>query len=50
MGYRTDNIDAALVGRNVTDEITVDGGINFNNLTAFINEPSYWGIEMRYDF
>ena len=50
MGYRTDNIDAALVGRNITDEITVDGAINFNNLTAFINEPSYWGIEMRYDF
>ena len=50
MGYRTDNLDAALVGRNITDEISVDGGINFNNLTIFINEPSYWGIEMRYDF
>ena len=50
VGYRNEKIDAALVGRNVTDEITVDGGINFNNLTAFINEPAYWGIEMRYDF
>ena len=50
IGYRSDKIDAALVGRNITDEISVDGGINFNNLTAFINEPAYWGIEMRYDF
>jgi iron complex outermembrane receptor protein len=50
IGYRNEKLDAALVGRNITDELTVDGGINFNNLTAFINEPSYWGIEMRYDF
>ncbi|MGB5510247.1 MAG: TonB-dependent receptor [Woeseiaceae bacterium] len=50
VGYRTDRIDAAIVGRNITDELTVDGGINFNNLTAFINEPAYWGVELRYDF
>ena len=49
-GYRTDSFDAAIVGRNITDELTVDGGINFNNLTAFINEPAYWGVELRYDF
>ena len=50
IGYRTENLDAALVGRNITDEISVDGGINFNNLTAFINEPAFWGVEVRYDF
>ncbi|HEY5642766.1 MAG TPA: TonB-dependent receptor [Woeseiaceae bacterium] len=50
IGYRTDNLDAALVGRNITDEISVDGGINFNNLTIFVNEPSFWGVEVRYDF
>jgi iron complex outermembrane receptor protein len=48
IGYRSDNgLDVALVGRNITDELTVDGGINFNNLTAFINEPAFWGIELR---
>ena len=48
LGYRADSgLDVALVGRNITDEITVDGGINFNNLTAFINEPSFWGVEVR---
>jgi iron complex outermembrane receptor protein len=48
VGYRSENgLDIALVGRNITDELTVDGGINFNNLTVFINEPSYWGVELR---
>jgi iron complex outermembrane recepter protein len=50
-GYRTDNgWDFALVGRNITDEIVVEGGINFLNLTAFINEPAYWGGEVRWKF
>ena len=50
IGYRTDSLDVALVGRNITDEVTVDGGINFLNLTAFINEPSFWGVEVRKEF
>ncbi len=51
VGYRSDNgMDIALVGRNITDELTVDGGINFNNLTVFINEPAYWGVEFRKDW
>ena len=48
LGYRSDaGLDVAIVGRNITDEIVVDGGINFINLTAFVNEPSFWGIEVR---
>ena len=50
IGYRTDSLDVALVGRNITDEVTVDGGINFLNLTAFVNEPAFWGVEIRKDF
>jgi iron complex outermembrane receptor protein len=50
-GYRTDGgMDFALVGRNITDEIVVEGGINFLNLTAFVNEPAYWGFEFRAGF
>jgi iron complex outermembrane receptor protein len=50
-GYRTDGgWDYALVGRNITDEIVVEGGINFLNLTAFVNEPSFWGVEVTYEF
>jgi len=50
-GYRTKGgMDFALVGRNVTDEIVIEGGINFLNLTAFVNEPAYWGVEFRANF
>jgi iron complex outermembrane receptor protein len=52
IGYRNESgsLDIAAVGRNITDEIVVDGGINFLNLTAFVNEPAYWGVEFRYGF
>ncbi len=42
--------DVAVVGRNVTDKIVVDGALNFLNLTAFVNEPRFWGAEARYGF
>lgn len=52
VGYKNEaeTIDVAIVGRNITDEIVVDGAINFLNLTAFINEPAYWGVELNYSF
>ncbi len=47
-GFRNEagNMDIALVGRNITDEIVADGAIDFLNLTAFVNEPAYWGVEL----
>ena len=45
-----DKYDIAFVGRNITDEIAVDGALNFLNLTAFVNEPSWFGFEARYNF
>jgi len=45
-GYRTSGgLDFAIVGRNITDEMVVEGGINFLNLTAFVNDPQWWGFE-----
>jgi iron complex outermembrane receptor protein len=41
-------MDIALVGRNITDTVTADGAIDFLNLTAFVNEPAYWGGEFRF--
>ncbi|HET6565898.1 MAG TPA: TonB-dependent receptor, partial [Xanthomonadales bacterium] len=50
-GYRTNSgMDFALVGRNITDEVVVEGGINFLNLTAFVNDPAYWGVEFMTRF
>jgi iron complex outermembrane receptor protein len=50
-GYRTQGgLDFALVGRNITDEVAVEGSIDFLNLSAFVNEPAYWGAEFRASF
>jgi iron complex outermembrane recepter protein len=44
------NQEIALFGRNITDEIEAVGGIDFNNLVGFINEPRRWGVEFRTRF
>ncbi len=36
--------------RNLTDELVLEGGIDFNNLTGFVNEPRTYGIELGYTF
>ena len=36
--------------RNLTDEIVLEGAIDFNNLTGFVNEPRTWGVEVGYTF
>ncbi len=38
--------EVALFGRNITDEINVRGGIDFNNLTGFTNDPRIVGVEL----
>jgi len=40
----------AVYGRNITDEIQAVGGIDFNNLTGFINEPRRYGVEFMTRF
>jgi len=37
--------EVALFGRNITDEVIVNNGIDFNNLTGMVNEPRIWGLE-----
>ncbi len=52
VGYLWDNgkYEVAAFGRNITDQIRVVGGIDFNNLTGFINEPRTWGVQFRASF
>ena len=51
IGYKTDDgLDLAIVGRNITDQVTVDGALDFLNLTAFVNEPAFWGVEAKIEF
>lgn len=37
-------------GRNITDTKALLGGIDFNNLTGFVNAPRTWGIEGKVNF
>ena len=47
VGYTWDmgRQEFAFYGRNITDRIRATGGIDFNNLTAFVNEPRTWGAQ-----
>ena len=52
VGYQWNDgdYDVALYGRNITNQIRATGGIDFNNLTGFINEPRLWGVEFKTRF
>lgn len=50
-GYQSDaGYEVSLFGRNILDEARLTGGIDFNNLTGFVNEPRTWGIELRWQY
>ncbi len=52
LGYAWNDGDyeIALFGRNITDETAIVGGIDFNNLTGFLNEPRTVGVEFKAQF
>jgi iron complex outermembrane recepter protein len=50
LGYRFDRYDIAGFVRNVTNDESAVSGIDFNNLTAMVNEPRIWGVEFGVKF
>ncbi|MDE0299961.1 MAG: TonB-dependent receptor [Candidatus Poribacteria bacterium] len=40
------DIEVALSGRNILNDTSPTGGIDFNNLTGYVNEPRYWNLEL----
>ena len=42
--------ELAAFARNLTDEENLKGGIDFNNLTGFVNEPRIFGVNLRVNF
>ncbi len=42
--------DAAAFVRNLTDQTRIVGGIDFNNLTGFINDPRTYGLQFKASF
>lgn len=53
-GYEwfTDDADyeIAVFGRNITDTQRLTGVIDFNNLTGYVNEKRFWGVEFISNF
>ncbi|MCJ7421571.1 TonB-dependent receptor [Sphingomicrobium astaxanthinifaciens] len=50
VGYKTDDFDVAVFARNILDDASAVGGIDFNNLTGFVNEPRIIGAEIGVNF
>ncbi|MCY7296420.1 TonB-dependent receptor [Alteromonas sp. a30] len=54
VGYEwfTENAEyeVALFGRNITNQQKLTGAIDFNNLTGFVNERQFWGVEFISNF
>jgi iron complex outermembrane receptor protein len=48
VAYRLPNglLEIAAFGRNLTDEVIVQNGIDFNNLTGMTNQPRTIGVEL----
>jgi iron complex outermembrane recepter protein len=52
LGYLWGNgkYEAAAFVRNIGNQIRIVGGIDFNNLTGFINEPRTYGVQVKASF
>ncbi len=52
LGYQwgAGKYDVAAFVRNVTNKIVAVGGIDFNNLTGFVNEPRTFGVQFKATF
>ncbi|QSX35373.1 TonB-dependent receptor [Shewanella avicenniae] len=53
-GYRwtagSVDYEVAAYGRNITNDESITGGIDFNNLTGFVNDPRVVGVELKASF
>lgn len=43
-------LEFAAFGRNILNDTSHTGGLDFNNLTAYVNEPPFWGVETAVRF
>ncbi len=52
LGYRAPDRkwEVAVFGRNITNDKSLEGGIDFDNLTGFVNDPRTIGVEAKTKF
>jgi iron complex outermembrane receptor protein len=48
--YQGGRYDGAVFVRNITNDNSLEGGIDFNNLTGFVNDPRTYGVEFKAKF
>lgn len=49
-GYTTGDFEVAGYVRNLFNETEIEGAIDFNNFSAFVNEPTIWAVEVTKRF
>jgi iron complex outermembrane receptor protein len=49
-GFGNGKYEAAAFVRNIANQVRAVGGIDFNNLTGFINEPRTFGVSLKASF
>lgn len=45
-----DGYELAIFGRNIFDQRSIEGAIDFNNFSGFVNDPALWGVELSTKF
>jgi len=52
LGYRVagGKWEVAAFGRNITNDRSLQGGIDFDNLTGYVNDPRTFGVEVKAKF
>ncbi|MBA4747575.1 MAG: TonB-dependent receptor [Sphingopyxis sp.] len=52
LGYRFLNgtAEVAVFGRNIFNDTSIEGAIDFNNFSGFVNEPRIYGVELKKRF
>ena len=48
--YKGGQWEAAVFGRNILNDVSLEGGIDFDNLTGYVNDPRTWGVELKTKF
>ena len=49
-GFGQGKYETTAFVRNIANQVRVVGGIDFNNLTGFINEPRSFGVSFKANF
>lgn len=47
---RDDGWELSVYGRNILNDVSIAGAIDFNNFSGYVNEPPLWGVEIARRF